>query len=60
MNATLNNREMTVTNVEAIEGALAADLAARGWEPAFYTLTGRRGGCVVCLRSAKTGEFSKV
>lgn len=56
---TINGREMTVTNVETIEGCLAADLVARGWEPAIYTLTGKRGGAMVCLRSAKTGEFSK-
>lgn len=59
MEATFNGKKMMVSNVEAIEGKIAADLIARGWDAAFYTLTGPRGGSVVCLRSTKTGEFSK-
>lgn len=59
MTTTFNGRQMTITNIETIDGLLAADLMARGFEAAFYTLTGKRGGAVVCLRSIKTGEFSQ-
>jgi hypothetical protein len=57
---TMNGREMNVTHVEQIDGAIGADMANRGWVPAFFTLTGKRGGCVTCLRSARSGEFSKI
>lgn len=60
MTATIQGRMMTVTEIQAIDGPLAADLIARGWEPAFYTLAGKRGGSLVCLRNAKTGEFYPV
>lgn len=59
MEATFNGKKMTVSNIEAVDGPIAEDMAARGWEAAFYTLVGPRGGSVLCLRSIKTGEFSK-
>jgi hypothetical protein len=57
-NATINNRSFTITTIEQIEGALAADFIARGWEPAFYHLSGKRGSVIVAMRSIKTGNFS--
>lgn len=59
MTATLNSRQYQITNIETIDGAFAADLAGRGWEAAFYTLTGKRGATKVCFKSAKTGEFAE-
>jgi hypothetical protein len=57
---TINGKKYTVANIEAIDGALGADMQKRGFEAAFYTLTGPRGGAIVCWKSAKTGEFSKL
>lgn len=57
--ATLNGRQMTVVNVEAIGGNLEADAKARGWDGKFYTLVGKRGSTAICYRSAKTGEYVK-
>lgn len=57
---TINKRKMTVTSVEKIEGdRVAADIVSRGYEPAFYTLTGPRGGSITCFKSIKTGQFSE-
>lgn len=56
MKTTINGREM---NAETIETGprVAADLAARGWEPTFYALTGKRGASYLAVRSATTGAF---
>ena len=56
--ATINGRQMTVIRSEPIEGQrIAADLVRKGYEACFYTLQGKRGGLLVCLRSAKSGQF---
>lgn len=59
MKATINGREYEVTKVDAIEGALAADLIDRGFEAAFYTMTGKLGASFTALRSVRYGTFSK-
>lgn len=59
MIATLNNRQYQVMSIEQLDGPLAADLAARGWESAFYTLVGKRGSIKLCVKSIKTGDFAE-
>jgi len=56
---TFNNREMRIHSTESIDGALGEDLQKRGFEPVFYTLVGKRGGMVTCLKSIKTGDMIK-
>ena len=57
MQVTFNKRTFTVTKTEPIEGRLAADLIRRGFEAAFFTLTGKRGSTKICFRSINTREF---
>lgn len=57
MTVTFNNRQYQITNIEAIGGELAKDLIKRGWEAAFYTLTGKRGSTKICFKSIKSGDF---
>jgi hypothetical protein len=54
-----NGKQMELVRVESMEGAIALDIESRGFEPAFYTLVGKRGGVVTCLKSKRTGEFVK-
>lgn len=56
MTAKINGRDMKVETVATGEH-VAADLKARGWEPTFYALTGKRGAVYLAVRSATTGEF---
>lgn len=53
-------RAFTVTAIIDANAALAADMLARGWEPASYVLEGVRGAAALAHRSAATGEFSFV
>lgn len=58
-----NGREYKVTEIIPSDPkceALCADLVKRGFETQLYVLTGKRGGTVVCLRSAKSGKFEKL
>lgn len=62
MNATktttrINGREMQVEPV-ATGAHAAADLAANGYEPTYYAVTGKRGACYLAVRSATTGEMT--
>lgn len=56
MKTMINGREMNADTIET-GPHVAADLAARGWEPTFYALTGKRGGSYLAVRSATTGKF---
>lgn len=56
MSITINGKTMTAETIATGPHA-AADLAANGWEPTFYSLTGKRGACYLAVRSAKTGAF---
>jgi len=56
----MNIKNKTIMVAMQYEGALAADMVARGWEPTLYAVTGPRGGCVMAWKSLKTGEYDKL
>ena len=56
MSITINGKTMTAETIATGTHA-AADLAARGMEPTFYSLTGKRGACYMAMRCATTGRF---
>ena len=51
---------MTITDEAWFDGGLGADFLARGFHACLFTLTGKRGGTVICMRSIRSGEFSAI